>query len=101
MNEIKLVNNQLPEKLAEQLHALLVEEKRIAEQVKNIKETIKDLMEENGVLSIENDWFKIKYVEPTTSIRVNTALLKKQFEEVYLECVKESQVKSQIRITVK
>jgi hypothetical protein len=43
----------------------------------------------------------ITYIEPTMRVSVDQKKLKQEYEEVYLECVKESSVKSSIRIKVK
>jgi uncharacterized protein (UPF0335 family) len=62
---------------------------------------IKESMELHGIKSIDNEYMTITYIEPTTRVSVDQKKLKQEHEEVYLECVKESSVKSSIRIKVK
>lgn len=66
-----------------------------------IKEQIKKAMEENEVKKYENDFISITYVAPTTRNTVDSAKLKAQFEDVYNQCLKTSNVKSSVRIKVK
>lgn len=66
-----------------------------------LKEQIKKAMEENEVKKYENDFISITYVAPTTRNTVDSAKLKAQFEDVYNQCLKTSNVKSSVRIKVK
>jgi uncharacterized protein (UPF0335 family) len=59
---------------------------------------IKESMEMHGIKSIDNEYMTITYIEPTTRVSVDQKKLKQEYEEVYLECVKETPVKSSIRI---
>jgi predicted phage-related endonuclease len=59
---------------------------------------LKENMEKHGVKSIDNEYMTITYIEPTTRVSVDQKKLKEEHEEVYLECVKETSVKSSLRI---
>lgn len=80
---IKRVSSEL--KLNHELHKLSEAEeyvKTLKENVELIKEQLMDEMEEYGVKSFDTENFKITYVEPTNSVRLDTKKLKEDLKEV-------------------
>lgn len=66
-----------------------------------IKNQMEKIYEETGNDVIENQYIRIKYTAPYDKIIVDNEKLKKEYEEVYLDCLKKSNVKSSVRITIK
>ena len=66
-----------------------------------MREQLLVAMEETNVKKLENDILTITYVEPTTRVGVDTDKLKTEFEEIYLQCLKETPVKASVRIKLK
>lgn len=66
---------------------------------------VEDLMEEYGVKSIDNDFVKIAYVEPTESTSVDIKLLEKKEPELHQELLEDypkvTKRKGYARITAK
>ena len=58
-------------------------------------------MEENGVKSIDNDLFKITYIEGYGRESIDSTRLKKEKPEIAAEYTKSSTVKASVRITLK
>ena len=72
-------------KLNHELHKLSEAEeyvKTLKENVELIKKQLMDEMEEYGVKSFDTENFKITYVEPTSSVRLDTKKLKEDLKEV-------------------
>lgn len=76
-------------------------QRQLQDKNEEIKEQIKNAMEENEIKKYENDYISITYVAPTTRATIDSKLLKEKYENVYKECSKISDVKSSIRIKVK
>lgn len=76
-------------------------QRQLQDKNEEIKEQIKNAMEENEIKKYENDYISITYVAPTTRTTIDSKLLKEKYENVYKECSKISDVKSSIRIKVK
>lgn len=70
----------------------------IVTKKEEIKTSLKEAMENNNVKKFENDIISVTYIAPTTRVGVDTEKLKTNYEEVYLDCLKETQVKSSIRV---
>lgn len=66
-----------------------------------LKEQIKNAMEEQGLKKFENDFIAITYVAPTTRTTVDSKKLKELHEDIYNECSKTSDVKASVRIKTK
>lgn len=98
-NELELGNIEKEISLA--VADLITKQNEITSKNKELKEQIKNAMEENEVKKYENDFISITYVAPTTRNTVDSAKLKAQFEDVYNQCLKVSNVKSSIRIKIK
>lgn len=73
----------------------------IATQKAEMREQLMAVMEEKNIKKFDNDFLTITYVAPTTRVGVDTTKLKEEFEEIYLQCLKETPVKASIRIKVK
>lgn len=76
-------------------------QKELASKNEQLKEQIKEAMENEEIKKFENDYISITYVAPTTRNTVDSKKLKEEFEEVYNQCLKTSNVKSSVRIKVK
>jgi phage-related protein, endonuclease of lambda exonuclease family len=74
---------------------------RVDEEVKVLKEQILVLCEKYGIKKWDNDVFSLTYVAPTTSSKVDSALLKKTYPDIAKEVTKQTSVKSSIRLTLK
>ena len=94
----------LPAELSNVLAAVgvvLQEKVRVDEEVKVLKEQILVLCEKYGIKKWDNDVFSLTYVAPTTSSKVDSALLKKTYPDIAKEVTKQTSVKSSIRLTLK
>ena len=65
------------------------------------KDIILKKMEEQGIKSFECDAFKITYVYPKDSVKVDSTKLKKEYPEVYSKCTKNSHTNAYIQITLR
>lgn len=66
-----------------------------------MKKELMVAMEEKDIKKFENDVVAITYVAPTTRVGVDTDKFKTEFEDIYLQCLKETPVKASLRIKVK
>lgn len=81
--------------------------KRTIDQLKAVKESIDakisdviiPLNAEDGTTTISSDKLNFTYCAPTTSMTVDGTKLKKEFPDVYKQCIKSSQRKASLRIT--
>lgn len=81
--------------------------KRTIDQLKAVKESIDakisdvifPLNAEDGTTTISSDKLNFTYCAPTVSMSVDGAKLKKEFPDVYKQCIKTSQRKASLRIT--
>ena len=80
---------------------LLVQQKKLEQQVSDMREVIKAAMEQYGVKSFENDDIKITYIAETTRTNVDTTKLKKEHPEIAEAYKKVSQVKATVKIETK
>ena len=101
MNEIISANGMLAEKAKHRIAQILEIIDELESEKKTLQAQLLEGMELYGVKKIDNDQFTVTYIEPTTRVSIDQKKLKEKFEEVYLECVKESKVKSSIRIKLK
>lgn len=77
------------------------EQKEAEEQLNKVKEALLTAMEENGVKSFENEYFKITYVAPVEKSVIDSAKLKKEQPEIAEQYSKASTQKASVRITLK
>lgn len=68
---------------------------------KELREAIKQSMENNGVKKFEDDFVVLTYVAPTTRKSIDTAALKEELPEIYENYSKESPVAASLRIKMK
>lgn len=73
----------------------------LREREANMKLAIKEAMEKNVVMKFENDVLKITYIAPTVRNGVDVTRLKEEKPEIYSEFIKQTPVKSSIRIVIK
>lgn len=101
MNEVTFENGkiQIAVEVMKELQAFNEQKAAMELKEKRIKEAILQAMEENNIKSFENDFVSIKYIPQTTRKSVDTAKMKE--EGVYEVYLKESEVKSQVRLTWK
>lgn len=101
MNEVTFENGkiQIAVEVMKELQAFNEQKAAMELKEKRIKEAILQAMEENNIKSFENDFVSIKYIPQTTRKSVDTAKMKN--EGVYEIYLKESEVKSQVRLTWK
>ena len=99
-------NNELElGKIEEQISFAIADLQNKQQELQNknneIKEQIKEAMEKNEVKKYENDFISITYIAPTTRTTIDSKLLKEKYEDIFKECSKISNVKSNIRIKIK
>lgn len=75
--------------------------KKIGEERDKFKSDLLKLMEEHGVEKWENDFVSVTYIPPGVRSSVDSKKLLKKYPEVYSEVIKNSDVKSSIRIKLK
>lgn len=95
------VNGQLTESI---IQAIAQNEKIIADakiQQEEYKDALTKLMAENGVTKIENDYFKVSFFPDNEQSKLDSAKVKAEHPEVYIECMKISKTKQFIKIEVK
>ena len=80
---------------------MLTQQKKLEQQISDMREVIKSAMEQYDVKSFENDAVKITYIAPTERKSVDTARLKKEHPEIAEAYQKISPVKSSVKIEIK
>lgn len=73
----------------------------IREREAELNDAIKLGMEKAGIPKFENDIIRITYISPTVRNAIDVGRLKEELPEVATEYMKQSTVKSSIRIKVK
>jgi len=96
-----IVNGAIPLSIQKQIALNEQVLKNAKEKQESYKEQLTRLMEENGVTSIENDDFKVTYFPENETTRFDSAKVKAEYPEVYIECMKKSKVKSFIKLETK
>ena len=66
-----------------------------------VGELIVPLYNADGTSTISNAKYNFTYVAPTTSLTVDSAKLKKEFPDVYKQCVKTQNRSASLRVTEK
>jgi len=87
--------------IQQELKALDSRKKELEETEAELKNMLIAKMEETGVKSIDNDYFRITYTAPTTQDRIDSTRLKKELPEIAKEYTKTTPVKAKITITIK
>lgn len=70
-------------------------------KVKEVKEKLKQAMEDNGVLNYEDDFIKVIYKKAYTKSSVDTKRLKEDLPDIYEEYSKITNVSSSISVETK
>lgn len=94
-------NGSLTPKFAEEYERIDHQIKSLIEMQNEMKETLLRVMERNGIVSVENELMKVKYIQPTTQERFDAKAFRADHEDLYNEYVKFVEVKPQLRITRK
>ena len=84
-----------------ELKALGERKKALEKQEEDLKTFLIKKFEETGLPFIDNDYFKITYVAPSTRTTIDSDRLKKEMPEIAKKFLKTSPVKSQVRIALK
>lgn len=88
-----------------QIKKIEEQEKKIQETQKLLKEKLTQAMQviydKTDEKTFENELLKITFVPEYEKVIVDNKKLQEEFEEVYLQCLKKSKVKSSVRITTK
>lgn len=87
--------------IQQELKSLDDRKKELEKSESELKKMLIQKMEETGVKSIDNDYFKITYVAPTTRETIDSARIKKELPEIAEQYVKTSAIKASVRITLK
>lgn len=103
MNElIKIENNEIV--VAQEVCQKIAEFEKEALKIKlledELKEKIKNAMEENNLTMVKADGLKITYRKSTTRTTLDSKLLKEKLPDIYEEFSKTSDVNSSISISV-
>lgn len=90
---------QINEEYLGKLKEFQTKKKEMDELEKSIKNGMKEIMEQQGIKSFENDLIKITYVEPTTRTTIDSKLI----DEMGLRHIlsKETPVKASVRMSWK
>jgi len=87
--------------IQQELKSLDDRKKELEQTESELKKMLIEKMEETGVKSIDNDYFKITYIAPSTRETLDAAKLKKEMPEVASQYVKTTAIKASVRITLK
>lgn len=87
--------------IIQEFYELEKQSKAIKARQADLRADLVDIMEDYGVKSWENDLFKITYVAPTSRKSIDSTSLKKEMPEVFNAYQKVSDVKANVRVTVK
>lgn len=87
--------------IQQELKSLDDRKKELEQTESELKKMLIEKMEETGVKSIDNDYFKITYIAPSTRETLDAAKLKKEVPEVASQYVKTTAIKASVRITLK
>lgn len=83
------------------IECLLAEAKEAQDKADELKDRLKEEMENAGVRSIDNESFKILFIPATTQERFDTKKFQSENPELSAKYTKTTNVKSQIRVTLK
>lgn len=84
-----------------ELKALAERKKQLEEQEESLKDFLIQKFEETRLPFIDNDYFKITYIAPTTRESFDTKRLKEELPEIAKQFTKTTPVKAQVRIKLK
>lgn len=99
-NELLAQNGTLDAlKIMENMNMVNAAIKKLEEAQENWKKLLKRSMEIHGIKSVKNEWIEATYVEATTSVGLDQTKLKKEYQEVYIECQKKTDKAAYIKIS--
>ena len=84
-----------------ELKSLKAKKEFLEEQEAEFKKFLTAKMEETGIKQIDNDYFKITYVEPGTRETIDSKRLKKEMPEIAAQFLTSTEVKASVGITLK
>lgn len=87
--------------IQQELKSLDARKKELEQTESELKKMLIEKMEETGVKSVDNDYFKITYIAPSIRETLDSAKLKKELPEVANQYVKAIATKASVRITLK
>lgn len=102
--EIKSDGALLPIKTQEilpKINNLLRMAKDAEERAEQFKQELKKAMEDAGIKSIDNDYFKATFIHEGVAAKFDSKSLQKYEPELYKKYLKNSTVKSQLKLTLK
>ena len=85
----------------ETLHDMEVRRKTLDKEMKKVKETLLNGMEEYGIKKVETDDLLITYVEPQERVTIDNQKLWDEYKSIAFKCQKITPVKSSVRITTR
>lgn len=78
-----------------------IKKKELETQDKLMREQLEKAMYEYGIKKFDNELISISYIEPSSSMTLDTARIKKLYPDIAAECSKTINKKGYVRITVK
>ena len=104
MNELITIENgelTLVDKAVEQFTELIKAKIQYDIMEKELKDQLKQAMEDHGIKSFDHPLLKAVYVAPTTRTRIDGKALEEKYPWIAEEVKTTSEVKSSIRLTIK
>lgn len=99
--EVSVVNNNVVITNQEEFVELVKKAKELTEQVDSIKEQVKALMQENGIVTFENEFIKAQIIQKKDSEDFNKALFKSENYELYAKYTKMKKNTPMFKLEVK
>lgn len=85
----------------QQIASIVRMKKQCEEQEKELKDQLKQAMEQYGVKKFESDILNITYIAESTKTSIDSAKLKKKYPKITSECSKVSPTSAYIKVEVK
>lgn len=104
MEELVRVENGavvIPQNTLQKIQQLNQIKKELETYEKSFREQLLKVMTENSIKTIDTEFARITYKEPTTRMSINTADFKLRYPEVYQDVIEESEVKASLLIKYK
>ena len=104
MNNIVEINNgqiEISKEFTKQYKEFLKLQLEMDLKLKEVKEKVKNAMEEYGITNFEDDNLSFTYRKGTTRKSVDTKRLKEELPDIYEDYLKESNVTSSVIVEVK
>ena len=101
MDELMIVDGGLIPQVAEEIANLEKAFKELEAREKEIKAKLMEIMEENDIKKIDNDFLTISKVPGSMTEKLDTKALKEELPDIYDTYVKMSPRAGYVKITVK